>query len=144
LRGSRHCHHHHHRGQALVELALILPLLCVMLLGAADFARALSVYIALGNVAREGAHYGSLSPANAQDLAGIRTAALQEADNAIFGVTPTITAQVGNEAFRDPSNRPFQYIRVEARYQFRPLFPFPPFRSFTMSRVVQMRILPGY
>lgn len=137
-----HRHPSRQRGQSLVELALILPLLCVLLLGAADFARALSAYIALGNVAREGAHYGSMSAANAADLDGIRAAALQEAGNSIFGVTPTITRQVGIESFRDPSNEPFQYVRVEARYEFRPLFAF--FRTFTMTRTVQMRVLPGF
>ncbi|MDI3340570.1 MAG: TadE/TadG family type IV pilus assembly protein [Sphaerobacter sp.] len=136
----------HARGQSLVELALVLPILCVMLLGAADVARAVSVYITLGNVAREGAHYASLSPANAADIAGIRAAALQEAGGSIFGVTPAITRDVGTETYRDAAGKPvqYEYVRVEARYSFQPLFAFPPLRPFTMRRVVQMRVLPGY
>src|SRR5690606_38215523 len=55
------------RGQALVELALIVPILVLMLAIAADFGRALTAYITVSSAAREGAAYGMLSEENAHD-----------------------------------------------------------------------------
>ena len=43
------------RGQALVEFALVLPIVIVLLVGALDFARAVFIYNTLGEAARQGA-----------------------------------------------------------------------------------------
>jgi len=51
--GSRRTHGHH--GQALVEFALVAPLLAFMLLGATDLTRAFYTYIVLSNASREAA-----------------------------------------------------------------------------------------
>src|SRR5438067_13600377 len=48
------------RGQALVEAALLLPILCVLAMGAIDFGRAYYTYTELANAAREGAICASL------------------------------------------------------------------------------------
>jgi hypothetical protein len=48
------------RGQALVEFALVLPMLIVLLLGVADFARVFSAGIALEATSRDGAEVGAL------------------------------------------------------------------------------------
>ncbi|MEX2236491.1 MAG: TadE family protein [Dehalococcoidia bacterium] len=62
------------RGQALVEFALVLPLLLIMLFGIIDFGRALQTYITINNASREGARFGSISPSgNIQQK--VRTAA---------------------------------------------------------------------
>lgn len=63
------------RGQALVELALILPILLLILLAAIDFGRVLFSWIEVTNAAREGAAYAILNPT---DLNGIRVRAVQE------------------------------------------------------------------
>ena len=51
----------HHRGnqnaQAIVELALTLPILLVLIVGALEFGRLWSTKIVLTNAAREGAYY---------------------------------------------------------------------------------------
>lgn len=49
------------RGQSIVELALILPVLTLLLLGIMEGGRIFSSYIELENVAREGARYASLN-----------------------------------------------------------------------------------
>lgn len=46
-----------HKGQALVELALILPLILLLILGAMDFGRMFYHKIVITNAAREGANY---------------------------------------------------------------------------------------
>lgn len=49
-------------GQALVEFALILPVLVLILMGVFDFGRAFFGYNAISNGAREGARYGIIHP----------------------------------------------------------------------------------
>src|SRR5688500_18998646 len=46
-----------HRGQALVEFALVLPLFILMLVGVFDFGRIIWARNALENAAREGARF---------------------------------------------------------------------------------------
>ncbi len=48
---------HHTRAQALVEMALLLPLLLLLILGAVDFGRLFMTKFILTNAAREGANY---------------------------------------------------------------------------------------
>jgi len=45
------------KGQALVEFALILPLLLILVVGALDFGRLFFTKIVITNAAREGAYY---------------------------------------------------------------------------------------
>lgn len=47
------------RGQALVEFALVLPVLLVLLLMAVDFGRLFTTYVSVNNAAREGAFYAA-------------------------------------------------------------------------------------
>jgi len=49
-------------GIALVEFALILPILILLLMGILDTARAVNAYVTISNASREGARYVSLNP----------------------------------------------------------------------------------
>jgi Flp pilus assembly protein TadG len=62
-------------GSALVELALSLPLLVLLMVGAIDFARVFYVGMELTNAARAGAQYGAYNPAQSVDIAGMQAAA---------------------------------------------------------------------
>ena len=53
------------RGQGMVELAIILPLLLTVLLGTIDLGRAFYTYVALTNAAREAARYAAVNDTNA-------------------------------------------------------------------------------
>lgn len=53
---------HTWRGQSLVELALLLPLFTIILLGAVDLGRAFFAYDRLANAVHEGALYGAQYP----------------------------------------------------------------------------------
>jgi Flp pilus assembly protein TadG len=52
------------RGQELVEFALSLPLLLLLLFGIIESGLIYLSYNSITNAAREGAHYGTISPAN--------------------------------------------------------------------------------
>jgi Flp pilus assembly protein TadG len=67
------------RGSSLVEFALVAPLLLLLLAGVLNYAMALRVAIAVSDAARAGAQYGSLTPANAADTAGMSAAARNSA-----------------------------------------------------------------
>ncbi|MCX7853472.1 MAG: TadE/TadG family type IV pilus assembly protein [Anaerolineae bacterium] len=64
------------RGNALVELALTLPLLLMLTLGAIELGRGLNTYLALVNASREGARWWSTHPSDWNGaLARVRTEA---------------------------------------------------------------------
>lgn len=79
-------------GAAMVELALTLPLLVVVLLGAADFARLFYRSIELTNAARAGAQYGAQSPAKSADTAGMKSAAVTASPNIPSFTTSDVSA----------------------------------------------------
>jgi Flp pilus assembly protein TadG len=72
----------HQRGQALVEFALVVPVLLILVMGIADFGWALRSWMAVTNSAREGARAGAVG-ASCEDIqqraagtsAGLLTAA---------------------------------------------------------------------
>ena len=79
LRNRRH-------GSALVELALVSPLLLLLLAGVLNYGFALRTAAAVATAAEAGAQYGSSSVTNAGDSAGIRAAALN-AEPYVTGMT---------------------------------------------------------
>ena len=68
-------------GQGLIELALTLPLLILILMGGAEFARFAWASIETTNAARAGAQYGAQTDITASDDAGMQTAALNDGVN---------------------------------------------------------------
>lgn len=52
-------------GVALVEFALVAPVLIFLLVGILDVARGVNAYVTLSNAAREGARYAALHPSAA-------------------------------------------------------------------------------
>lgn len=56
------------RGQAVAELAILLPLLVLILLGCLDLGRVFSVWLTLSNATREGARLAASSPADSTKI----------------------------------------------------------------------------
>lgn len=75
------------RGQSLVEMALVLPVLLLLLMGLFDFGRAIFAYNSVSNAAREGARLAIVD----QTLAsGTYLAATEAANQATaLGLDPT-------------------------------------------------------
>ena len=57
------------RAQAVVEFALVLPVLVLLLAGVVDLGNGFQTYIALSNGARDGAGYGA-NPSNQSSVCG--------------------------------------------------------------------------
>lgn len=68
-------------GSALVELALSLPMLCFMLLGATEFARVAYATIEVSNAAHAAALYGASNTTASTDSTGISNAAATDSGN---------------------------------------------------------------
>ncbi len=76
-------------GQSAVELAIVVPVLLLLLVVIADFARVFFVSVAVNNAARAGAQFGSQSVTNAANSAGMVAAASADAANISNWNTPT-------------------------------------------------------
>jgi len=76
------------RGTATVEFALVAPLLLLLLAAVLNYTMLLRAAIAVADAARAGAQYGSLSIANASNISGMQTAALNAVPD-VTGATAT-------------------------------------------------------
>lgn len=84
---------HDDAGQAFVEVALLLPLLFLLLVGGAEVGRLAYAAIEVSNAARAGVAYGAQTHATAADYNGIKQAALADApDIASLTVSPQTLA----------------------------------------------------
>jgi Flp pilus assembly protein TadG len=69
------------RGQAMLEVALLLPVLLILALGVIELGRYAYIGILVGNAARAGAAYGAQSLPQSVDTTGIQTAADNDFQN---------------------------------------------------------------
>jgi Flp pilus assembly protein TadG len=76
------------RGTALVEFAVMLPLILLLLAGVLDYTLVMRTAISVADAARAGAQYGSSSAGNASDTLGMQNAALNAAPD-VHGLTAT-------------------------------------------------------
>ena len=83
------------RGQALVEMALITPLLVFILLGIVDLGRAYYQYTVMTNAVREGARYAAVNWSN---TSGGGAATNSNAASAPFNTVQGRMQYVGNSA----------------------------------------------
>lgn len=81
-------------GSALVELALSLPMLCLMLLGAAEFARVAYAAIEVTNAAHSAAVYAASGEGAVADTTGIANAASSDSLNLVGGNAISVTTPI--------------------------------------------------
>jgi hypothetical protein len=127
------------RGAAAVELALVLPLLILLVLGCVDLGRFASTYIAVTNAARAGAGYGIMNNYTPSTLGtwqgGIRSAAQSEQ----YFPPPNLT--VPNPTVIIDANG-LRRVQVTASYPFSTIVPWPGIpTSMTLSRMVELRMI---
>lgn len=95
-------------GSALVELALSLPMLSIILLGAAEFARIAYAAIEVTNAAHSAAVYAASSQAAVADTTGITNAANSDSPNLVGGnaisvSTPTTSCTCSDTTYTPSS-----------------------------------------
>jgi Flp pilus assembly protein TadG len=80
-------------GQALVEMALVIPLLLLLALGVIEIGRYAYIAILIGNAARAGADYGAQSNQQSNDSTGIQNAAQYDFAGSTTGTPPPTNGQ---------------------------------------------------
>jgi Flp pilus assembly protein TadG len=98
-------------GQSLVELALVLPVLLLLLLGLVDFGRVYYATVSLYDAAEEGAIYAAAFP---DDALG----AQQRASEATTGLITLTVADVDPPVFAADSHTPGSAVTVTVTYDF--------------------------
>jgi Flp pilus assembly protein TadG len=123
------------RGAAIVELAILVPLLVFLFVIGTDFARSFYYSLTVANGARNGALYGATDADHAADSAGIRAAALTD----LGDLTPT--PDVSSTTLTDAAGN--QYIKVTVTYAFSTITNYPGVpSSFNITQICQMRVQP--
>jgi Flp pilus assembly protein TadG len=120
------------KGQAIIELALILPVLLLLTLGIIDFGRAAYYYIEVSDATKAAAQYGSQSMADAENTNNITQAAQNSARDIAAGlgvtVAPLQCGCPGAAAGGCPAagcTYPIVYLTVNTTYTFTPMFSYP-------------------
>jgi Flp pilus assembly protein TadG len=146
------------RGQSLVEVALLTPLLLALLMGGIELGRYAYVSILVGSAARAGAAFGSESLVNSVNAAGIQTAADDDFQNngqSVSSLTVSssvscgcdsdgaVTSQActGGSAGTCSSGHWVVLVSVTASGTFRSLFHYPGIpTSISLSRTSTIRV----
>lgn len=159
------------RGSAFVELALVLPLLTFVIIGAAELGRIAYYSIELSSAARAGASYGAENSANVEQITPIETVAQNDASDVTLtwttapteacvcetvytsGATPTYNATAPGDCTAaaitgcDVSNStstqyPIEYVDVTTTATVKTMFKYPGIpASFNLSGFAEMRVL---
>lgn len=72
------------KGQALVEFALVLPILLILVFGIIEFGRVFNAYIVVSNASREGARQAAVG----------NTSAKTKAEEVAASLTPKVTVNI--------------------------------------------------
>jgi Flp pilus assembly protein TadG len=132
------------QGTSLLELAFLLPILILLLLGVIDVGRYAELSIRAANAARAGAQYGAQSLADANDWQGIGQAVRDDAPT--MAPNSSIVCYCSGSPCNPANpcvapNTEIQYVSVTVKGAFTPLFPYPGLPSFpNVSSTAQMRI----
>lgn len=110
------CHQPSRRGNALLEFAIVLPLLMLIIIGCVDFARFLYIFAAVTNAAEEGATYGSVNPPTANGWQAEVTAAALAEPSGLLPMLAAADVSVTDTISNDPAVP--GHVTVEVQYPF--------------------------
>jgi Flp pilus assembly protein TadG len=147
-------HLYEDKGQAFVELALVLPIFILLMVGAVEVGILAYASIEVSNAARAGVAYGAQNHTTASDTANIQLAAQKDAPNITSLTTPVVTqvcycspatsiscATAGTSCL-SPSHI-IEYVQVQTAAPVSTLFHFPgipssvTLRGYAIMRVEQ-------
>ncbi|MBL8296304.1 MAG: pilus assembly protein [Bryobacterales bacterium] len=132
-------------GSALIELALAVPVMALLVMGAVDFARVFYMSVEVTSAARAAAIFGSRSTASVDDTAGISLAATRAAPEVpSLTVTPAKLCGCSDGTVADCTSvsctPKYTYIRVQTQATFTTTCPYPGIpSSIPVSAVALMR-----
>jgi len=127
---------HAEAGQAVVELALLVPVLLLIFLGTVEFGRLCYIVIETSGAARAAAEYGSQNPVTAADNAGMLLAAKQDAPE-LSRLTVTSSTDICQcatapgtaiacaTATSSCTGRVLVFVQVNTSAQYTPIYPYP-------------------
>jgi len=149
--------HSQHRGQTLVEFALVLPVFILLVVMIFDFGRGVYYYSALHNAAREGARYGAVnhiteSPSAVYaDEAGMRNEVIKYAIGVGLSNCNIKYANIDPSFYESVGGYTNPTVRVEVEYKFYPVTPMAaqflcgcekPFLTLKASAVMRTEWMP--
>jgi Flp pilus assembly protein TadG len=121
-------------GQALLEVALVTPLLLLLAVGIIEIGRYAYYSILVADAARAGAQYGAQNLATAADTAGIQTAAENDGQS-LSELKVTVQQECGctgssiggacPATFCASPNHALVYVKVTVTGKFKSLFKYP-------------------
>ncbi len=145
-------------GLALVEFAIVVPVLILLLVGLIEIGRFAYFGILVGNAARAGVQYGAQRLQNAEDVAGMQNAALNDGQNVpgltiaspppsnfcqCYNGTATTSLSCSQSTCPLAGYHRIVYVQVTANGSFSGLFRYPGLPArFTVSRTATMRVTP--
>jgi Flp pilus assembly protein TadG len=116
-------------GAALVEFAVVAPVLALLLLGIVDFGRYMYDGILAANAARAAAAYGAQTLSTAEDTGGMQAAAIADSQGVTWnpsGISATAVCLVSNVSVPCGSNTAETvYVQVSVTGTFTPLIKYP-------------------
>jgi Flp pilus assembly protein TadG len=131
------------RGGSAVEMVMVTPMLCFILIGAIDFCRVFFAYTTITNAARNGAIWASDPYANGtvtpswSTYGSLQAAALADANNLNPALTDSnVTSTTGTDANGNPT------VIVTVQYDFPLITSYFGGSTVSLSRQVTMRVEP--
>jgi Flp pilus assembly protein TadG len=133
------------QGTSLLEMALLLPVLLLLILGIIEVGRYAELSIMVANAARSGVQYGAQSLADAADITGIQNAATYDAPmTPPLVVSSSVICYCSGSVCNGPCvapNTEIVYLHVTTTGTFTSLFAYPGLPSFAaVNSVAQMRV----
>jgi Flp pilus assembly protein TadG len=138
-------------GQSFVELALVMPIFVLLLVGAAEFGRLAYFGIEVSNAARAGVAYGAQNHITASDNAGMQLAATNDGANVAnlsasgshfcsCSGSGSSTCSSG-DCSAGTDNRILEFVKVNTTAVVDPLIYLPGLpRSYTLTGQAIMRV----
>jgi Flp pilus assembly protein TadG len=133
------------RGAALIEFAIILPLLCALIFGIIDFGFMVNRDTLINNAAREGAREGTLNPVEA-DIRAVVLSSLGSLDPSDITVTITCRRASGTACAGsfDAQAESGGVVIVDVSYAYTWITPVPALfgisSNTSLQKTVEMRI----
>jgi Flp pilus assembly protein TadG len=155
IRGKKCGMRRRQRGQAMIETAMVLPILMILLLGIIEVGRYAYLAIVVASSARAGAIYGAQNLVDAVNTAGIAAAAQNDANLGTYDSTTKTGLYVNTASELLPSSgppsasflspcttisdgdSPLPYVIVKTQYTAKSLFSS---KTLTFNGCAQMQV----